>query len=220
MIHTKRLAVEVKDAGAGLVEAVFSTYGVVDHDGDVTMPGAFRNGQEVRISAWNHGSWSGALPVGKGVIEDRGDRAVLVGQFFLDTASGAEHFAVVKGLGSLQEWSYGFNVTRYSHGDHEGQEVRFLEDLDVTEVAPVLKGAGIGTHTLLVKSAGQEPLSIEIPPGIDPDAVSAWITKALEQETGEAEAPDEGAEAERKRRDTDLLRLVAATQNIPTGGSS
>jgi hypothetical protein len=45
-------AVEVKGADSGEVRAVFSTFNTVDSDGDVTLPGAFRDGQEVRISAY------------------------------------------------------------------------------------------------------------------------------------------------------------------------
>lgn len=220
---TKRLALEVKDADAGLVEAVFSTYDVIDSDGDVTLRGAFKEGQEVRISAWNHGSWGGALPVGKGVIRDTDAGAVMEGRFFLDTASGREHFAVVKALGPLQEWSYGYEVLESESGEHEGQSVRFLKVLDVTEVAPVLKGAGVDTRTLVVKSADSTTsLSIEIPAiGLDPETVSAAIAAALTKQSDpnpDADSDDEAAD--RKRRDTDLLRLVAATHGITTGGNS
>lgn len=221
-LTTKRLAVEVKDASLGLVEAKFSTYDVIDSDGDVTVKGAFTDGQEVRISAWNHGSWQGALPVGKGVIHDEGDGAVMKGQFFLDTVAGSEHFAVVKALGDLQEWSYGFNVLDSEKGQKDGQSVRILKGLDVTEVAPVLKGAGIGTHTLVVKSAGSAALTLDLPPGFDAAVVGAAITKALQSHTdpNPDDSSDDDEAAEHKRRDTDLLRLVAATHGIPTGGTS
>lgn len=222
----KALAVEVKDDEAGTVEARFSTYDVIDSDGDVTRQGAFTDGQEVRISAWNHGSWSGALPVGKGVIRDRGDHAVLEGQFFLSTAAGREHFEVVKGLGPLQEWSYGYTVTKASFGEFEEREVRFLEGLDVTEVAPVLKGAGIATRTLVVKSADAPDLAVEIP--TDDSQITfayrgtQYVLGALKQSDPNPDDPssDDDEAADRKRRDTDLLRLVAATHGIPTGGTS
>ena len=59
---------EVKDADKGQVAAVFSTFDVVDLDGDVTKSGAFEDGAEVVISAYGHQSWQGMLPVGKGTI--------------------------------------------------------------------------------------------------------------------------------------------------------
>jgi HK97 family phage prohead protease len=151
-MNKKQLSVEVKDADLGLVEAVFSTFNVVDHDGDVTLPGAFTDGQKVRISAYNHASWAGALPVGKGTIRVDADRAVLEGEFFLNTVAGRDTFEVVKGLGGLQEWSYGFDVLDSEPGTVDGRPVQMLKRVEVHEVSPVMLGAGIGTETLAVKS--------------------------------------------------------------------
>lgn len=154
-METKRLgSVEIKDADQGLVTALFSRFDVKDHDGDVTVKGAFQNGAPVRISAYNHTSWSGSLPVGKGVIEETGDGAILKGEFFMNTALGRDTFEVVKQLGELGEWSYGFDITAEDYGDHEGERVRFIKGVQVHEVSPVLRGAGIDTRTLTAKSAG------------------------------------------------------------------
>lgn len=154
MITKKGLGrVTVKDAGQGLVTAVFSTFNVIDADFDVTLPGAFDDGAEWMISAYGHKSWDGALPVGKGVVHATDTEAVLDGQFFLDTEGGRETFAVVKNMGSLQEWSYSCQADKYSYGEFEGQQVRFLEHIvPGGEVSPVIKGAGVGTRTLAVKS--------------------------------------------------------------------
>lgn len=154
---TKSLSrVEVKDADKGEIVAVFATLGVIDSDGDVTLKGAFPAEAPVVISAYGHTSWQGVKPVGKGVIREVGDEAVLEGQFFLDTVEGRDTFTVVKELGALglQEWSYGYDPVKFSFGEHEGQRVRFLEELKVHEVSPVLKGAGMGTRVLAAKSAG------------------------------------------------------------------
>ena len=40
----KSVAVEMKVDDEGHFEAIFSTFNVVDHDGDVTLAGAFDNG--------------------------------------------------------------------------------------------------------------------------------------------------------------------------------
>lgn len=156
---TKSLSrVEVKDADKGEIVAVFATLGVIDSDGDVTVKGAFPNDAPVVISAYGHTSWQGVKPVGKGVIREVGDEAILEGQFFLDTVEGRDTFTVVKELGGLglQEWSYGYDPVKFSFGDHEGQQVRFLEELKVHEVSPVLKGAGVGTRTVAAKSGGMK----------------------------------------------------------------
>src|SRR5690242_14893040 len=100
---------EVKATDKGQVTAVFSTFNAVDSDGDVTIPGAMQDGAEVVISAYGHTSWSGHLPVGKGVIRTTPDEAILEGQFFLDTTAGRDTFAVVKELGARGQWSYGYD---------------------------------------------------------------------------------------------------------------
>lgn len=147
--------VEVKDADKGEITAVFATLGVIDSDGDVTVKGAFPKDAPVVISAYGHTSWQGVKPVGKGRIREVGSEAVLEGQFFLDTVEGRDTFTVVKELGELgvQEWSYGYDPVKFSYGEHEGQKVRFLEELAVHEVSPVLKGAGVGTRVLSAKGA-------------------------------------------------------------------
>src|SRR5687768_2644954 len=111
--------VEIKDADKGEVACVFATLDVVDSDGDVTTKGAFENGAPVRISAYGHTSWEGALPVGKGKIREVGKEAVMDGKFFMDTAGGRDTFTVVKELGEegLQEWSYGYDPVEYKFGE-------------------------------------------------------------------------------------------------------
>lgn len=155
-MNTKHLrGVEVKDADKGEVTAVFSTFNVIDLDGDVTLPGAFEDGTPVRISAFGHASWGSALPVGKGVIRATDTEAVLEGRFFLNTSHGRDTFEVVKEMGEMQEWSYSVEPTKHSFGEFDGRRVQFLEKLKGPhEVSPVLAGAGINTRTLAVKGEG------------------------------------------------------------------
>jgi HK97 family phage prohead protease len=136
----------------GEIEAVFATLNVVDHDGDVILPGAFEEGQKVRISAYNHASWGDALPVGKGTIHEVGNQAVFRGRFFMANQIARETFETVKELEDLAEYSFGFDVLDSERGSFEGERVQFLRKLKVHEVSPVLLGAGIGTGTLAVKS--------------------------------------------------------------------
>lgn len=154
--HKSLTGLKVTDTAAGKVQAVFATLNVIDKDGDVTLPGEFREGQKVRISAYNHTSWDGALPVGKGTIRELGDDVILDGQFFLSTAAGKDTFAVVQELGELGEWSYGFDCER-KRGvfGPDDTPVTFLQAIEVHEVSPVLLGAGINTRTLMAKAAKQ-----------------------------------------------------------------
>ncbi|MGH2970157.1 MAG: hypothetical protein ACRDK0_14015, partial [Solirubrobacteraceae bacterium] len=125
---------EIKNAAKGEVSAVFSTFNVIDSDGDVTIPGAFTDGQEVLISAYGHKVWEGVLPVGKGVIRQTDSEAILDGKFFLDTDDGRNTFNVIKNVGARQEWSYGYDVQDSDPGKFGGVDVRFLKRLNVTEV--------------------------------------------------------------------------------------
>jgi hypothetical protein len=139
-------------ASTGTIRAVFATLNTVDADQDVTLVGAFQEGAPVVISAFGHASWTGALPVGKGTIATVGDSAILEGRFFLDTTHGRDTFLTVKELGPLGQWSYGYDATAVDYGEWQGEQVRFLKGLDVHEVSPVLRGAGVGTQTLDAKS--------------------------------------------------------------------
>lgn len=138
------------DGEPGEFSAVFATLNVIDHDGDVTLPGAFGE-QRVLIEPWNHDYQR--PPVGKGLIHEDAEKAVVDGRFFLDTANGKEHHAVVKETADMQEWSYTFHVVEGEAGQFEGEPVYFLKKLDVIGVSPVTRGAGIGTHTQSVKRA-------------------------------------------------------------------
>ena len=152
---TYRSAIEVKEDGQpGEFRAVFSTFNVIDHDGDVTRQGAFKDGQAVRISYWGH-RWMD-LPVGRGEIHQDEEKAWVDGRFFLDTDAGKETYQTVKNLGELQEWSYGFDIDKASPGVFDGQDVQFLEALTVYEVSPVMLGAGIGTRTEAIKGKEKE----------------------------------------------------------------
>lgn len=147
----KSLPVELKTDGAeGSLVALFSTYNTIDHDGDVVVPGAFTSGKAVPIGAWQHEMRS--LPIGRGTIVDGTDGARLDGQLFTDTSHGSDTYRTLKGLSELTEWSYIFEPKKWSQGEFEGKQVRFLEQIDVWSVDPVLRGAGIGTGTESIKS--------------------------------------------------------------------
>jgi len=151
--HKQLSHVEIKSPDEGQVSAVFSTFNVLDSDNDVTLPGAFEDGAEVVISGYQHTSWGGALPVGKGRIRTTKSEAIMEGQFFLDTTAGRETFTVVKELGPRQQWSYGFDIEEADTGTFNGEDVQFLKRLTVFEVSPVLRGAGMNTRTLVAKAA-------------------------------------------------------------------
>lgn len=155
--ESKSLRLELKAAGDGVPEgafsATFATLNVIDHHGDVTLPGAYTEGQQVLIGAYQHEM--GNLPVGKGVIHADDQRACIDGEFFLDTPHGEAAYRTVKNAGSVMEWSYIFTIEEADYGAFEtgvgAVDVRFLKKLDVWSVDPVLRGAGIATRTDSIK---------------------------------------------------------------------
>jgi HK97 family phage prohead protease len=146
-------SVQLKGDGSGEVGVDFATLNVIDSQGDVTLPGAFSSGEQVRIASWGHG-WD-QLPVGRGTIAEIDGRAHMEGKFFLDTIAGKEHYLTVKNLGELQEWSYGYDVLEASYGKFQDRDVRFLKKLKVHEVSPVLLGAGVDTRTTDIKGRAE-----------------------------------------------------------------
>jgi len=149
-VYQAELGLKEGSEKTGEFEAVFATLGVVDHDGDVTVKGAFTEGQDVPVASYGHEHR--LLPVGLGTVHERDGKAILNGQFFLDTEAGREHYLTLKHLGGLQQWSYAFDVEEQESGPFDGKQVRFLKKLKVHEVSPVLVGAGVDTQTTDIKS--------------------------------------------------------------------
>jgi len=147
--------IELKADKPGAFTARIATLNVSDKDGDVTLNGAFPEGKEILISAYQHGSWSGALPVGKGVIHESNNDVIVDGDFNLKTDSGKEHYEAIKFAPQLTEWSYGFRILELdeeSNWNDNPKVWRVLKRLDVFEASPVLRGAGENTVTLSIKS--------------------------------------------------------------------
>lgn len=145
---------EFKLSESGQITLAFAQLGVIDRDKDVTLPGAIPT-KDVPMSAYQHTSWDGALPPGRGTVKEADGWGVFTGTFFMDTDHGRNTYHTVKALADLQEWSYGYVPLPNggaAKGTHDGQQVRFLKAMDIFEVSPVLVGAGIGTHVLDMKS--------------------------------------------------------------------
>lgn len=153
----KSIDLEIKNDEKGEVAAVFSIFDKVDSDGDIVKAGSIKSGfksGDVPM-VWAH-KWD--MPIGKGQIEQDDDKATFKGQFFMDTESGKEAYNLVKAMGELQQWSFGFKVDDSEYGkfkkdgSEEEEDVRFLKGLTVYEVSPVLVGANQETYTMAIKS--------------------------------------------------------------------
>ncbi len=148
---------EIKaDKGTG--SAIIAELNVVDLDGDVTLPGAFGT-QEVNVLP-AHDTYMPRL--GKAILREADNYAIADFKFNLDpnAQSAKEWYSALKfdmeNGTPLQEWSYGYDVLESEFGEFDGQKVRFLKSLKVHEISPVLKGAGVGTGTLSIKSGTEK----------------------------------------------------------------
>lgn len=151
----KNISLLATDEIEGKVEAVFSIFNEIDSDGDVVLPNSIKSGYGDRGVAmvWGH-DWKDVI--GRGEIVTDNDKAVFKGEFIMDTERGREAYNTVKAMGDLQQWSFGYEVVDSEKGafqkdGFETQDVRYLKELRVWEVSPVLVGANQETYTLAVK---------------------------------------------------------------------
>ena len=159
MRKTWAAPVEIKADGddAGAFTARIATLNVIDKDNDVTVKGAFEGSDPVRVSRFNHSSAvRDDLPVGVAAIQEVGDQVIAEGQLNLDTVGGRDLYDTLKFEAKnnvASEWSYGFTVEESEDGEQDDQKVRFLRRLKAFEISPVMRGAGMDTATLAVKTA-------------------------------------------------------------------
>lgn len=159
MSERKALSLSLPDdAAPGAVQAVFSTFDILDKGRDIVKRSAFADldGAEVPL-VWSH-EW-GSMGIGKGVIRVQAKQAVFDGAFHLQHDLSRDAYATVKAMGGLQEYSYGFQVSpdgeRWSD-DADGPIRTITKIARVFEVSPVLVGMGEGTHTLAIKGLFEE----------------------------------------------------------------
>ena len=157
--EAKTIDVTTTNEVEGKVEAVFSVFNEIDSDGDVVMPNSIKSGYgDAGVAmVWAH-DWK--KPIGRGEIVQDGEKAKFKGQFIMDTQDGRDAFETVKAMGDLQQWSFGYEVVDSENGtftkDGMDTEARFLNELKVWEVSPVLVGANQNTYTVGVKEKSEE----------------------------------------------------------------
>ena len=189
--EVKAIDFELKEEAEGKVSAVFSVFNSLDSDGDVVLPGSIKSGfksGDVPM-VWAH-KWD--MPIGKGRIKEDDGKATFDGESFMDTDSGQEAYKIVKNMGDMQQWSFGYRVNDaerapFKSADSEDeQDARYLKDLTVFEVSPVLVGANQDTYTMAIKS--NKELLEDL---VEEEKKSVLGTGSFQKEEPEAEAPSE-----------------------------
>jgi HK97 family phage prohead protease len=185
----------------GAFRATFALFNVKDLDRDVTLPGAFKVGASVRIAQWGH-NW-GQPAIGKGTIGADGERAWVDGQFNLNMTAGKETYESVKASGDLQQWSYGFDIDKWSVGKFEDEEVRFLEAMTVHEISPVMLGAQPLTSTDQIKTQKVGRRNSAADEEAMRSALDALTNAAntLRQVLGESDDEDDDTDADEENED-------------------
>ena len=189
--EVKAIDFELKEEAEGKVSAVFSVFNSLDSDGDVVLPGSIKSGfksGDVPM-VWAH-KWD--MPIGKGRIKEDDGKATFDGEFFMDTDSGQEAYKIVKNMGDMQQWSFGYRVNDSerapfkSADSDEERDARYLKDLTVFEVSPVLVGANQETYTMAIKS--NKELVEDL---VEEEKKSVLGSSSFQKEEPEAEVPSE-----------------------------
>lgn len=187
---------------SGQFQGYASVFGVVDSDGDVIMPGAFRKTIEEHQSRgtmpkmlWQH-DFREIVGVFTEMSED--ERGLMVkGYFVMDVQKGREAYALMK-AGALDSMSVGFNIV--DAGPSESRSMgRVIQEVDLWEISLVTWGAnpdakvtnvkarkGIREFEAFLRDAGFSRKEAK--------AVAADGFKALgsQRDAGESEAKDYG----------------------------
>lgn len=135
---------------AGIFEGLASTYGNLDHTGDIVRPGAFRKTLERSAELpilWCH---SQSDAVGLGQLTDSAEGLRLKGQLDLDTQCGREAFSRVKKR-IVRGLSIGYRVPE--GGAEMKGDVRYLNQVDLFEVSLVPIPANDRARVTAVKAA-------------------------------------------------------------------
>ena len=170
----------------GSFEAVFSTFGIVDADGEVVTHGALKphDGKAIPL-VWGH-DWHGPA-IGKGTIAVDADRARILGTFNLASSVGRDAYETVKFMGGLQEYSWGFGVTDIDTIEIDGKAYPAITGVTPIEVSPVLVGSNPKTGTLDIKSGMCPTCGQMVGKSDEVDDLAAIAAELLEVELAEVE---------------------------------
>ena len=196
---------EGEEENKGYLKAVIATTGVIDRHGDRLVKGSIGS-QDVVLSAYGHATIkSGELPIGRGKVYEEGDKVYFEGRFFMDIQKSAETYDVIKRVADLQEYSFSLHDIDYRIVKESSKSIFEITKTTVKETSPVLRGAGIGTGTVIVKdNENTEDMESE--------------NKTLKEQNETLKAENESLKAE----NTDLkaaVNVAADTILSPYGGS-
>ena len=217
-LRTKTFSVQLKIDDAdpeGTVYARFATLNVIDHDGDVIRPKAIGK-QKVNAGLHNHMA-SNPTPAGYGDTYEDDDAAYARLTYITDTWAGRETYTYLKAMADAKrpvEWSMRYYVTDgrplpekdplYQPAVGPFGDPPFeIKKMDIIDVDPVSKGAGIDTATVAAKECGPECQARQSaeadsapPAAIDHKRLGQSIAASVVEALGKSNTPSEPSEAE------------------------
>ena len=102
---------------------------------------------------------TGISPWASAGLEERDGKAIVKGRFNLETQTGRDHYIAVKANGAAQEWSFGFRNRKVEQRMHSGTMRPHIMEMDVFEVAPVYRAAGLDTGTISIKEESEDDMA-------------------------------------------------------------
>lgn len=146
----------------GTFEALVSVFNNIDRADEVIVPGAFKNSiaNSLPPVVWSH-QWL-TPPIGVTLeANETVDGLLVKGRLFIKPEENcplAQHVYTAMtetngdGLPALREWSVGLNVKSEHYEDRDGTQVTVLDELELIEYGPCLKGVNPATETVSVKA--------------------------------------------------------------------
>lgn len=168
------------DDETGVVEAIVSVTGVVDHDGDIIEPGAYvetlRKRKPKGIFAHDWKKWVSRTEAIEELLpgDPRLPKTAKDGRpwppqagalwvrtrYNLATTEGRDAYENVKFFGPDCEWSIGYRIPK-GKATRGPDGVRRIKQVDLYEYSPVLFGANSLSGTLSLKTAGDGPGGVD-----------------------------------------------------------
>ena len=140
---TSAASLEIKAEGEALtIRAYVLAFNNIDSYGDVILPGACdaflagENAKRMRL-CYQH-----KMDEVIGVIRDKGvdEKGMWIEADVLDTPTGKDVQKLLK-AGAIDEFSIGYIPVKFSYGERDEKEVRFLEEINIWEASPVTRAA-------------------------------------------------------------------------------
>ena len=167
MLHFKSTQESIKDVDAKCrtVTGYYSSFGNVDSDGDVIMPGAFERtlrergpeGKNKIMHLWQHDPWR---PIGKPSVLREDDKGLYFETYFPETTLGNDTLKLYEAK-IINEHSIGFQIMQSDQATRDGKEIQEIKEIMLWEGSSVTWGANEETPSTGVKSLFKDDTNIK-----------------------------------------------------------